>query len=426
MQQGFIFFHHRSVFPVVLLQKSRDLPFSRNFFALFLFRLHFYLPGSKVFFRLRNLSRSIKRKKKKSNLHNYKESKKKISFPSYFPMSFPLSLQPRHFPTQSNLSSLPFDSPNYHFSLEDSHCSTDFPRSFEDTHIKSKPFEEHANHMTTFNQMSFNEMLANKMGHSKQRPSEEGHSFNEIPKPKATDDNHSLLKYLVLENFKVSPCSIKVQHNHKQCQFYHYPKDRKRVGDFYSAELCEYTENNQSCPQGDKCLKSHSCVEQLYRADKYKTKFCSQYPYNTDNCEYGEFCSFAHHEEEILIELLHRLEKNDDFFMFKFKTVMCPFSSLPHDKAQCVYSHNWQDFRRKPNLFNYTPVSCSNWKFNNYIVNYSDGCPMSGTCDKCHGWKELDYHPLVYKTKPCANGVNCHRTFECPFYHCDAEKRFLY
>lgn len=234
----------------------------------------------------------------------------------------------------------------------------------------------------------------------------------------------SLLKYLVLENFKVLPCSIKVQHNHKQCQFYHYPKDRKRVGDFYSADLCEYIENNQICPNGDKCTKSHSCVEQLYRSDKYKTKFCSQYPYNTDNCEYGDFCSFAHNEEEILIELLHRLDKNEDFFMFKFKTVMCPFSSLPHDKAQCVYAHNWQDFRRKPNLFNYSPISCPHWQFNNYILNYSDGCPLSGNCDKCHGWKELDYHPLVYKTKPCANGVNCHRTFECPYYHSEEEKRF--
>jgi hypothetical protein len=258
---------------------------------------------------------------------------------------------------------------------------------------------------------------------------EDNHSFNEIIKQKTqltlemSTVHESLLKYLVLENFKVLPCSIKVQHNHKQCQFYHYPKDRKRVGDFYSADLCEYIENNQTCPNGDKCTKSHSCVEQLYRPDKYKTKFCSQYPYNTDNCEYGDFCSFAHNEEEILIELLHRLDKNEDFFMFKFKTVMCPFSSLPHDKAQCVYSHNWQDFRRKPNLFHYNPTSCNNWKFNNYIVNYSDGCQMSGNCDKCHGWKELDYHPLVYKTKPCANGMNCHRTFECPFYHSEGEKR---
>lgn len=235
--------------------------------------------------------------------------------------------------------------------------------------------------------------------------------------------NETLLKYLVLDYFKVLPCTLKTQHNHKQCQFYHYPKDRRRQTIFYSSDLCYYIENNLVCPCGDQCLKSHSCVEQLYRPEKYKMKFCSQYPGNVVNCEYGDFCSFAHEETEIQIELLHRLDKNKDFFLFKFKTVMCPFSTLVHDKAQCVYSHNWQDFRRKQNEINYSPVACPNWKFTNFIIVYSDGCPNGLNCDMCHGWKEYDYHPLVFKIRPCPNGLSCHRNFECSYYHSLEDKR---
>lgn len=232
-----------------------------------------------------------------------------------------------------------------------------------------------------------------------------------------------LLKLLVLENFKVVPCNIKQNHNHKQCQFYHYPKDRKRRGEFYCCDLCEYVERGQYCPFGDNCLKSHSGVEQLYRREKYKMKFCSYYPSSLQSCEYGEFCSFAHSEEELLIDLLHRMEKTQDFFIFKFKTVMCPFNSIPHDKAQCVYAHNWQDFRRKPDIINYDPTPCNFWKTNDFLTIYSLGCPNGSNCTKCHGWKELDYHPFVYKTRFCPNGGKCHRMFECPYFHNESEKR---
>ena len=66
------------------------------------------------------------------------------------------------------------------------------------------------------------------------------------------------------------------------------------------------------------------------------------------NCEYGELCAFAHSEEEIAIDLLHKHKidpLNADFYMFFFKTVWCPWSH-DHDKENCVYAHNWQDLRR--------------------------------------------------------------------------------
>ena len=248
-------------------------------------------------------------------------------------------------------------------------------------------------------------------------------SLSMVSNPSPAKEDNKLLKLLVLEAFKVNPCSIKQNHNHKQCQFYHYPKDRKRRGEFYSADLCEFVERNQVCPYGDKCMKSHSGVEQLYRKEKYKMKFCSHYPTTLQICEYGEFCSFAHSEEELLVDLLHRMEKNEDFFIFKFKTVMCPFNSIPHDKAQCVYAHNWQDFRRKPNFIHYDPMPCAFWKPNDFLTIYNLGCPNGSNCSMCHGWKELDYHPLVYKTKFCPNGMKCHRTFECAHFHSENEKR---
>lgn len=235
-----------------------------------------------------------------------------------------------------------------------------------------------------------------------------------------------ILKLLVLESFKTEPCRIPSPHNHKQCNLYHNDKDRKRKGEFYSVDLCEFIEQNQICPYGDACLKSHSGVEQLYRQDKYKKKFCSHYPFDINNCEYGEFCSFAHEEEELLIELLHRLEKNKDFFIFKFKTAMCPFNYLSHDKAQCVYAHNWQDFRRKPDLFQYEPIECPHWKPNKFLTIYHLGCPFGYQCHQSHGWKEYDYHPLIYKTKFCTKGIKCQRKFECPYYHSESEKRYVF
>lgn len=88
----------------------------------------------------------------------------------------------------------------------------------------------------------------------------------------------------------------------------------------------------------------------IFKIDTYKTKFCTFYPLNIDQCEYGKYCSFAHSEEDIVIELIHNLEYDEDFFMFYYKTVWCPFNLTSHDKvnyikyikkALCVYAHNW-------------------------------------------------------------------------------------
>ena len=48
---------------------------------------------------------------------------------------------------------------------------------------------------------------------------------------------------------------------------------------------------------------------------------------------------------------------------------------------------------------------------------------MHTHCNKCHGWKELEYHPLNYKTRQCSNGNKCLKGKTCPYYHTASEKR---
>ena len=245
------------------------------------------------------------------------------------------------------------------------------------------------------------------------------------PLRQSAQDMKSVIQHLVLENFKLKACSFNIQHNHKSCPFYHNCKDKKRPGNFYTADICEYAEREETCPNGDLCQKSHNRVEQLYRADKYKTKFCSFYPNYLEKCEYGVFCSFAHNENDILVELIHNLVYDDDFFMFKYKTVWCPFNLTQHDKSLCVYAHNWQDYRRSPHLFHYEPNPCPNWKSNDFVINYNEGCNNHFSCTKCHGWKEHEFHPLNYKIKLCPAGRNCTKGRDCSYYHNEVDRRFI-
>jgi len=54
-----------------------------------------------------------------------------------------------------------------------------------------------------------------------------------------------------------------------------------------------------------------------------------------------EFCSFAHSESELSIELIEKFDVDMDFYMFHFKTVWCPYREDDHDRKICVYAHNW-------------------------------------------------------------------------------------
>jgi hypothetical protein len=120
--------------------------------------------------------------------------------------------------------------------------------------------------------------------------------------------------------------------------------------------MCNYIKLDQKCPDGDACLFAHSFVEEHYNYQKYKKQFCSHFPHSISECPYGDFCSYAHSEEEILATLIHNYAEDEDFYMFYYKTEFCPFNLTEHDKSKCVYAHNWQDYRRKPDVYSYEPI----------------------------------------------------------------------
>lgn len=224
-----------------------------------------------------------------------------------------------------------------------------------------------------------------------------------------------------LDTYKVFPCQNKEAHTKGVCPFYHSRQDQRRSLQEveYSAEECQFL---LKCPIFDKCLFSHNTVEQFYHLTRYKTRFCSSYP-NSKKCKFGDFCSFAHKEEELLLEFkLHKMPKNEDFFLYYFKTILCPFP-YDHDKASCEYYHNPQDLRRSLQTYEYNAKECPKW------VKYDINCYEDGKCDDlfgclmCHGWKEYEFHFNVYKTKKCTDGTLCKKKI-CPYYHTLDEKRY--
>lgn len=90
--------------------------------------------------------------------------------------------------------------------------------------------------------------------------------------------------------------------------------------------MCEFILKKKQCPQGDSCTFAHNRTEEFYHPDKYKAKFCASYTNKTGQCEYGDFCTFAHSDHEISIDLIDRLDRDDDFYLFHFKTVWCPYN----------------------------------------------------------------------------------------------------
>ncbi|CAK57528.1 unnamed protein product (macronuclear) [Paramecium tetraurelia] len=225
-------------------------------------------------------------------------------------------------------------------------------------------------------------------------------------------------QYIDPHQFKTQKCQIQHQINQKKfCPFFHDETDRRRdlKSHSYKCQLCPQADN---CPQGDECQFAHNKVEQVYHPNRYKTKYCT----HIKDCDYGVYCSFAHNDQELIIPIkLDGMVQDKNFWMYQYKTVWCPLTTN-HDRASCVYAHNAQDFRRDPKKLQ--PKECPHWNKTNQILNYDKGgCPDQEECQYCHGWKEFEYHPLIYKTKPCTQ-TNCNKKLaECAFYHSDQEKR---
>jgi len=97
---------------------------------------------------------------------------------------------------------------------------------------------------------------------------------------------------------------------------------------------------------------------------------------------------------------MHRVgdKESDDFYMYKFRTSPCTKKPCRKPKS-CFNAHSMVMRRRVPmrgckGLFNYIPKPCPEWE-KHKKCNLRDRCPLA------HGWLEMIYHPLLYKTKMC-------------------------
>lgn len=237
-----------------------------------------------------------------------------------------------------------------------------------------------------------------------------------------------------LATFKVLPCTRGrgAPHDRKLCPFYHNLRDRRREPGSYVAEPCDECFDVETpppgrCKNGDNCQKCHNRLELLYHPDVFKLRFCSTFP-DVSSCQRGAFCAFAHSEKEIGKDKLFSEEEErsgtDDFYMYRFKTLWCPFGRQ-HDWHNCHYAHTYQDWRRAPEL-GYGSEPCPHWVKNLALSDYARRCPNGFLCQYSHGSKEQLYHPSYYKTMPCTdwtNNLKCPRRDLCAFFHDPGERR---
>lgn len=198
---------------------------------------------------------------------------------------------------------------------------------------------------------------------------------------------------LNLERFKVEGCASKC--GRRECPYAHNPQElRRRLrGAKYSKDLCP----GEGCIASE-CSHSRNAFESRYHPDNFRKKICQEALFG--NCGLGKFCHSVHANEEAKFRPLHLLPLDRNFLFFSFKSEFCPYSWLPHHAFSCVYAHNWQDFKRPYSPW-IQPISCPRWSKESRIVDYEQGCPQGFNCTFCHGWKELEYHPSVFKTVAC-------------------------
>jgi len=118
----------------------------------------------------------------------------------------------------------------------------------------------------------------------------------------------------------------------------------------------------------------------------------------------------------------------DDKYMYEFCTRRCTWKECPKD-ASCFDAHSKVMCRRVPKqiwslggLFNYIPEHCPQYK-------WKKKCCSGDNCFRAHGWLEVIFHPLLYKTKLCKstheNGVCRLYGIYCAKAHKRSEMRNL-
>jgi len=122
------------------------------------------------------------------------------------------------------------------------------------------------------------------------------------------------------------------------------------------------------------------------------------------------------------------VQATDDLYMYKFRTNLCNEKRRCSNPSGCFDAHSNIMKRRVPKqmksngLFNYIPESCPEWE-------KSKNCFRGKSCPRAHGWLEIIFHPLLYKTKLCTaprrNGVCSAYGVYCAKAHTRCEIRSL-
>eukprot|EP01084_Bolivina_argentea_P306231 529138_1 len=111
--------------------------------------------------------------------------------------------------------------------------------------------------------------------------------------------------------------------------------------------------------------------------------------------------------------------------MFLYKARTCP----AWQRNKCTYGNNCFDAhgavkRRRPKL---VTINIWNYSLDNICKDF-DICPQGKYCPNYHSTTELNYHPLIYKTRSCMDmqysttGV-CSRGVACSEYHSYEDRR---
>lgn len=231
----------------------------------------------------------------------------------------------------------------------------------------------------------------------------------------------TIFLHLILDTFKTKSCPTAC--GRPDCSFYHSTSELRRPQSIYSYSK---TKCRRKYCKAD-CKKAHNVVEQKYHILDFKKTYCQEQA-EEGKCRAKDVCFAAHADYELKIVPLHVLPFDLDFIFFRFKSEFCPMMWKKHDYFFCVYAHNWQDFKR-PFSASLKPVQCPQWNRHAQIFEYKSGCPEGFSCNNCHGWKEINYHPTFYKTVPCQKcplssklpdrfGAEVRNQF-CPFIHPD-------
>jgi len=90
--------------------------------------------------------------------------------------------------------------------------------------------------------------------------------------------------------------------------------------------------------------------------------------------------------------------EKDNAYMYKFRTKACTKKRCRYP-ARCFDAHSPAMRRRVPvqdeqGQFNYIPEHCAQWQ-------KTKKCRNGDSCQRSHGWLEVIFHPLLYKTKMC-------------------------